>query len=67
MKYSQCSCGLVITILGYGELVFAGPVHRTEKNPRTELNRTMVRSIFRLRLPEFGAIPVAGCRVSKIF
>ena len=48
-------------------LVFAGPVHRTEKNPRTELNRTMVRSIFRLRLPEFGAIPVAGCRVSKIF
>ena len=47
--------------------VFAGPVHRTEKNRRTELNRTMVRSIFRLRLPEFGAIPVAGCRVSKIF
>ena len=48
-------------------VVFAGPVHRTEKNPRTELNRTMVRSIFRLRLPEFGPIPVAGCRVSKIF
>ena len=42
-------------------IVFAGPVHRTE------LNRTMVRSIFRLRLPEFGAIPVASCRVSKIF
>ena len=49
------------------QVVFAGPVHRTEKNRRTELNRTMVRSIFPLRLPEFGAIPVAGCRVSKIF
>ena len=48
-------------------LVFTGPVHRTEKNRRTELNRTMVQSIFRLRLPEFGAIPVAGCQVSKIF
>ena len=48
-------------------LVFAGPVHRTEKNPRTELNWTMDRSIFRLRLPEFGAIPVAGCQVSEIF
>ena len=53
--------------LGMMYLVFAGPVHRTEKNRRTELNRTMVRSIFRLQLPEFGAIPVAGCRVSKIF
>ena len=49
------------------QVVFAGPVHRTEKNSRTELNRTMVRSIFLLRLPKFGAIPVAGCRVSKIF
>ena len=49
------------------QLVFAGPVHRTEKNRRTELNRTMVWSIFRLRLLEFGAILVAGCRVSKIF
>ena len=36
-------------------VVFAGPVHRTE------LNQTMLRSIFQLQLPEFGAIPVAGC------
>ena len=49
------------------ELVFAGPVHRTEKNSRTELNWIMVWSIFQLRLPKFGAIPVAGCRVSKLF
>ena len=49
------------------ELVFAGPVHRTEKKPRTELNRTMVRSIFQLQLPKFWAILVVGCQVSKIF
>jgi len=48
------------------QLVFAGSVLWTEKNHRTELNQTMVRSIFRLRLPKFGVILVAGCLISKI-
>jgi len=48
------------------KLVFAGSVLWTEKIHRTELNRTMVRSIFRLRLPKFGVILVAGCLISKI-
>ena len=47
-------------------LVFAGSVLWTEKIHRTELNRTMVRSIFRLQLPKFGVILVAGCLISKI-
>ena len=42
-------------------LVFKGSVHKTE------LNWTMVLSILWLWLPKFGAIPVAGCQVSKLF
>ena len=42
-------------------LVFKGSVHRNAKNHRTKLNQTMVQFIFWLQLPEFGAIPVAGC------
>jgi len=47
-------------------LVFAGSVLWTEKIHRTELNRTVVRSIFWLWLPKFGVILVAGCLISKI-
>jgi len=47
-------------------VVFAGSVLWTEKIHRTELNWTMVRSIFRLQLPKFGVILVAGCLISKI-
>jgi len=47
-------------------LVFAGSVLWTKKIHRTELNQTMVRSIFRLWLPKFGVILVAGCLISKI-
>ena len=47
-------------------LVFAGSVLWTEKIHRTELNRTVVRSIFRLQLPKFWVILVAGCLISKI-
>jgi len=47
-------------------LVFAGSVLWTEKIHRTELNQTMVWSIFRLWLPKFGVILVAGCLISKI-
>jgi len=32
----------------------------------TELNQTMVRSIFQLWLPKFGVILVASCLISKI-
>jgi hypothetical protein len=42
-------------------IVFKGPVYRTEKNRGTELDRTAVRSFFRLRLPAFRVSPVAGC------
>ena len=48
-------------------ILFKGLVHRTAKKCRTELNQTMVWSIFWLQLPEFGAILVAGCQVSKTF
>jgi hypothetical protein len=44
-------------------LVFAGSVLWTEKIHRTELNRTAVRSFFRLWLPKFCVIPVAGCLI----
>jgi hypothetical protein len=44
-------------------LVFAGSVLWTEKIHRTELNRTAVRSFFRLQLPKFCVIPVAGCLI----
>jgi len=47
-------------------VVFAGPVLWTEKIHRTKLNRTVVRSIFQLRLPKFGVILVASCLISKI-
>ena len=47
-------------------IVFASSVLWTEKIHRTELNWTVVWSIFRLRLPKFGVIPVAGCLISKI-
>jgi len=47
-------------------LVFAGSVLWTEKIHRTKLNWTVVQSIFRLRLPKFGVILVAGCLISKI-
>jgi hypothetical protein len=49
------------------EVVFEGPVYRTEKNRRTEPNRTSVQSFFWLRLPTFGVGPVAGCLILKIF
>jgi len=48
------------------QLVFASSVLWTEKIHRTELNQTVVRSIFQLWLPKFGVIPVAGCLISKI-
>jgi hypothetical protein len=48
---------------GHLEIVFAGSVLWTEKIHRTELNRTAVRSFFRLRLPKFCVIPVAGCLI----
>ena len=48
-------------------LVFAGAVLWTEKIHRTELNRTMVQSIFRLRLPKFGVISVAIASFQKYF
>ena len=48
------------------ELVFAGSVLWTEKIHRTELNWTVVQSIFRLWLPIFGVILVASCLISKI-
>ena len=48
-------------------LVFAGSVLWTEEIYRTELNQTIVRSIFRLRLPKFGVILVAGCLIQKSF
>jgi len=48
------------------QVVFASSVLWTKKIHRTELNWTMVRSIFRLWLPKFGVIPVAGCLISKI-
>jgi len=51
--------------LGSG-LVFASSVLWTTKIHRTELNWTVVWSIFRLWLPKFGVIPVAGCLISKI-
>jgi len=51
---------------GPRHVVFAGSVLWTEKIHRTKLNRTMVRSIFRLWLPKFGVILVAGCLISKI-
>jgi len=47
-------------------LVFAGSVLWTEKIHRTELNQTVVWSIFRLWLPKFGVILVASCLISKI-
>ena len=42
-------------------VVFEGPVYRTDKRLRTELNQHMVQSIFWLRLPTFGTSPVASC------
>jgi hypothetical protein len=48
-------------------VVFKGPVHRTENAHRTELDRTSVRSFFRLRLPTFGVSAVAGCLILEIF
>jgi len=50
----------------YFDLVFASSVLWTEKIHRTKLNWTVVQSIFRLWLPKFGVIPVAGCLISKI-
>ena len=47
-------------------IVFTGSVLWTEKIHRTELNQTMVQSIFRLWLPKFGVILVASCLISKI-
>ena len=47
-------------------LVFAGSVLWTEKIHRTELNWTVVQSIFQLQLPKFGVILVASCLISKI-
>ncbi|EDR07842.1 uncharacterized protein LACBIDRAFT_298080 [Laccaria bicolor S238N-H82] len=49
------------------QLVFKGSVHRTTKNRWTELNWTIVRSFFRLQLPQFGVGPVASCLISKFF
>jgi len=48
------------------DIVFASSVLWTKKIHRTELNRTVVRSIFQLQLHKFGVIPVAGCLISKI-
>ncbi|KIK05097.1 hypothetical protein K443DRAFT_91854 [Laccaria amethystina LaAM-08-1] len=47
----------------YVYIVFAGSVLWTEKTHRTELNRTAVRSFFRLWLPKFCVVPVAGCLI----
>jgi len=47
-------------------LVFASSVLWTEKIHTTELNWTVVQSIFWLWLPKFGVITVAGCLISKI-
>jgi len=57
---------LKTTIAGFAHLVFTGSVLWTEKIHRTKLNQTMVQSIFRLQLPKFGVILVAGCLISKI-
>jgi len=48
-------------------LVFASSVLWTEKIHRTKLYWTVVWSIFRLWLPKFGVIPVAGCLIQKSF
>jgi len=58
--------GITLLLCVELSLVFAGSVLWTEKIHRTELNRTMVRSIFRLWLPKFGVVLVAGCLISKI-
>jgi len=56
----------ILTSQWWLQLVFAGSVLWPQKIHRTELNQTMVRSIFRLRLPKFGVILVASCLISKI-
>ena len=47
-------------------LVFAGSVLWIKKIQRTELNWSMVQSIFQLWLPKFGVILVACCLISKV-
>jgi len=61
------------TIMHWGQfLVFAGSVLWTEKIHRTELNWTVVWSIFQLWLPKFGVIlrsyqcPPYSCRIPVI-
>ena len=66
-RHSGVETGMFCTICRNGmELVFKGSVHRTAKNHRMKLNQSMDWSIC-CGCPNFGAIPVAGCWVSKIF
>ncbi|KIJ90090.1 hypothetical protein K443DRAFT_117112 [Laccaria amethystina LaAM-08-1] len=60
LSITLCYC-LELNLPPFPSLVFAGSVLWTEKIHRTELNRTAVRSFFRLQLPKFCVIPVASC------